>query len=97
MFIDDPKWPLGYSKLAKLLNKDADSYDRVAFMQKGHILDLFYNGEGWDDSAVNTGNPGDYFILKDYKDFDSLGNIPWKNLRIMKIGNQDYYRIFELK
>lgn len=95
--IEEPKWPIGYRKLANYLNSLEGSEDRYILVRFGYLYNPFnISGETGTLSQKTEKDPGAYFILEKYSDYRYLRGKGVVLKDIIKVGGVDYFWIYEI-
>ncbi|HHH14093.1 MAG TPA: hypothetical protein ENJ78_00095 [candidate division WWE3 bacterium] len=94
--IEEPKWPLGYSKLARYLNSLPNAKNRLVLVRYGYLFAPFYVGKSGTLSQQTEKDPGVYFVLEKYSDFRYLRGKSVVLRKVMKIDGVEYFWIYEI-
>ncbi len=94
--IEEPKWPLGYSKLAHYLNSLPNAKNRLVLVRYGYLFAPFYVGKSGTLSQPTEKDYGTYFVLEKYSDFRYLRGKSVTLKKIIAIDGVDYFWIYEI-
>lgn len=96
--IINPKWSWGHRELYTYLNSQPDAIKKQVFLRKPFVYDEFLLSYAFDIDNVNDlAQPGDYFILKGNEDWVYLNDKPHQFLKTVKVGDIDYFWVFQFK
>ena len=97
-FIDNSQWPFGHREFYLYVNSLPNAKTLTVFLRKPFLYDPYLYNVAYDVVEVkNLAKPGDLFILKGNDDWEFLNEKSHKFIKIVKVGDIDYFWVFQFK